>query len=55
MIKYAYLIDTLVKEEASIHIRLLILSLGHYHNNLRKYMNSYNNRGKTGQEVTKDL
>ena len=47
--------DILVKEEAGIHIKLLILSLNHYYNNYGRYIDSYNNKKRTSQGVTEGL
>ena len=55
IVEYIYLINILVKEEAGICIKLLVLSLDHHYNDYKKYIDSHNNRGKTGREVTRGL
>jgi len=47
--------DTLVKEEAGIHIRLLAVDLGHYHDNCGWYIDSCNEGGGTSQGTTGSL
>ena len=55
MVEHAHPMDTLVEEEAGIHIGLLALGLSHYRNDLGRYIDSHDNGGKTGQGVTRGL
>ena len=55
VIEHTHSIDILVKEEAGIHIRLLILGISHHRDDLGRYMDSYDNGGRTGQRVTRGL
>ena len=55
MVKHTYPIDILVKKEAGIHIGLLTVSLGHYCNDHRWYIDSCNKGGGISQETTGSL
>ena len=53
MVEHAHPMDTLVKEEAGIHIGLLAVGLGHHHDDHGWYIDSHNegrgtSRGTTG-------
>ena len=47
--------NILIKKEASICIRLLALSFGYHHNDLRRYIDSYDNGERTSQGITRGL